>query len=141
MTVTITAFQKNAFQNNAFQIATRKKVGWGFRHTRQELEAKLQQQKSETFGLRWYDDYLAARAAAIERIESTKSRPHREALVEAVDVADAVVNPETVFDLARELKAAAGARRVTASLKHAIVIAALASYDDDEEVIEMLLLH
>ena len=118
----------------------KKKVGWGFRHTREELEEKLRQQKAETFGLRWYDGYLAARAAAIRRVETTKSKPHREALVEAVDAADQAVTPEIIADIARMLEAAANAKRLTASLKHARALADLA-YDDDEEVIEMLMLH
>ena len=141
MPVTITAFQKNAFQNNAFQIAvtTKKKVGWGFQHTQEELEAKLKRQKAETFGPRWYDEYLAARAAVVGRVESTTSPNHREALVEAVDAADKMVAPERAADIAQMLKAAAGAKRLTASLKHA---RAIVDYDDDEEeVIEMLLLH
>jgi hypothetical protein len=136
--VTITAFQKSAFQNNAFQIATTKKIGWGFRHTREELAEKLRQQKTETFGLRWYDDYLAARAAVVDRVESTTSPNHREALVEAVDAADRMVTPERAMDLAWTLNATAKATRMTASLKHA---RAIVDYDDDEEVIEMLLLH
>jgi hypothetical protein len=139
-----TAFQSSAFQNNAFQITVvvvKKKVGWGFRHTQEELEARLRQQKTETFGLRWYDDYLAARAAAAKRLESTKSDPHRKALSEAVDAADEAIAPETVMGITEMLKAAAGAKRLTASLKHARALADLALYDDDEEVIEMLLLH
>jgi hypothetical protein len=120
--VRITAFQKNAFQNNAFQIATKKKVGWGFRHTREELEEKLQQQKAETFGLRWYDDYLAARAAVVERVESTTSRHLREALVEAIDAADEIVTIWNVTGVTETLSAAAKATRLTASLKHARAI-------------------
>jgi hypothetical protein len=136
--VTITAFQRNAFQNNAFQIATKKKVGWGFRHTREELEAKLRQQKAEAFGLRWYDDYLAARATVVERIERTTSPNHREALVEAVDAADEIVTLWNVAGVTGMLSSAAKATRPTASLKHA---RAIVDYDDEEEVIEMLLLH
>jgi hypothetical protein len=141
--VTITAFQKSAFQNNAFQIATttKKKVGWGFRHTREELEEKLKQQKAETFGLRWYDDYLAARAAIVERVESTTSPNHRDALVEAIDAADEIVTIWNVTGVTEMLSAAAKATRITASLKHARMIVDYAEYDDDEEVIEMLLLH
>jgi len=135
--VTITAFQKSAFQNNAFQIATavtpaKKRVGWGFRHTRKELEQRLRAQRGDRFSPKWFEDFLAARDALAERAEALQSELLHRA---ADDAADASI------DVVPLLKAAASATRKTAALKHARAIIDAAEYDDDEEIIEMLLLH
>ncbi len=145
-------FQASAFQNSAFQVDVAS-VGWspGFRHGRKELEQKLKRQRSETFSRRWFDEYLKAEEAALERAEKTKSPKQREALEDAVNaaseaVAEAIDDGRDIEVLARALHAAAGASRITASIKLAGIVVELAkraeqeALEDDDEAI-MLLLH
>ena len=146
--ITITAFQKNAFQKNAFQIATTKKVGWGFRHTREELEEKLARQRTHTFGRNWFQDFLAAREALAERAETLNGKQRaivQEAVAEASDaLVDALQDGREIVDLTPLLMAAASATRMTAVIKHSRAVIDAARYafeDDDEEAIELLLLH
>jgi membrane glycosyltransferase len=126
-------------------------VGWPgrLRHTKKELEEKLRRQRANTFGRRWFEDYLAAQARALEKAEKAKSAKQREALEEAVEAADEAVDAaieqgREVHDLTVALNAAASASRLTASIKHArnvVVLASTYEDDNDEETVELLLLH
>ncbi len=146
------AFQADAFQFSAFQLCTdtSRAVGWigKLRHTRKDLEERLAKQRANTFSRRWFNEYLEAEAAALERAKEAKGK-QRAALEEAVEAANEAVvealdDGRSLEELTRSLNAAANATRVTASIRHAeevIRLAALAEYDDDEETIELLLLH
>ncbi len=146
------SFQASAFQNSAFQTGETAVVGWspGFRHTRSELEQKLKRQKSGTFSRRWFDEYLRAEEAALERAEKTKSVKQREALEQAVEasaeaVSAAIDEGRELHDITVALNAAASASRVTASIKHAKAVLELArraeqdALEDDDESVLMLL--
>ncbi len=145
-------FQASAFQNSAFQVDVTASVGWspGFRHGRKELEQKLKRQRSETFSRRWFDEYLKAEEAALERAAKSKSPKQREALEDAVTaaseaVAEALDDGRDIEALTRTLHAAANASRVTASIRLAQTVVALAksaeaaALDDDDEAVLMLL--
>ncbi len=122
-------------------------VGWigKLRHTREELEEKLERQRANTFGRRWFNEYLAAQARALEKAKKTKSETQREALEEAVEAAaEAVDAGREVPDLTAALNAAASASHLATSIKLArnVIEMALAyEENEDEEAIEMLLLH
>lgn len=146
LTVTKCCFQPSAFQNNAFQNCGATAVGWmpewGFRHDPAELERRLAAQKSER---RWYDDFLAAAKAVRVRANTTKSEKQRRALIYAAELAaDAVAEAiaeerEAPPALIAELAAAAGASRVTASIRHAeTVIAMVAEWEDEDEIMLLL---
>jgi hypothetical protein len=143
--VTITAFQKNAFQNNAFQIATKKKVGWGFRHTKEELEERFRQQRNQSLSRRWFDDFLEALEALSERAEKLTDKQRgivQQAVAEASGALAEALEDGREVHLTPLLLAAAFATRVTAVLKHSRAVIDAARYDDEEEeLIEMLLLH
>ncbi len=154
-TVCVPAFQADAFQFSGFQLCTTTAVGWPgrpgrFRHTRKQLEDKLRRQQADTFGRRWFEEYLAAERVALARADKAKSAKQREALEAAVEAADAaleeVIEDGRIEELARILNAAASATRVTASIKLARAVVELSSRaaqeasDDDDEAI-MLLLH
>ena len=143
----ISAFQSNAFQNNAFQIAASKVVGWGYRHTRQDLEERLKRQRQNTFGRQWFDEFMEAREALAERAETLNDKQRaivQEAVAEASDALVDALQDGREIDLAPLLMAAASSTRITAVIKHSRAVIEAARYaaeDDDEEVIEMLLLH
>src|SRR5271169_371600 len=73
-------------------------VGWDIdvpvrrRRTPEELERKLKQQRDDTFGRRWFDDFLKAETAAQARAQNTKSEPQREALDSAIEAASREVD-------------------------------------------------
>ncbi len=126
-------------------------VGWigKLRHGRKDLEERLDRQRANTFSRRWFREYLEAEAAALERAKEAKSAKQREALEEAVEAANEAVvealdDGRSLEELTRSLNAAANATRVTASIRHAEEVkrlAAIAEWDDEEEAIELLLLH
>lgn len=126
-----------------------KHVGWigKRRHDPKELERRLKAQQGNVFGRKWFDEFLAATEAAIERAERTRSERHKQALYDAVNAAsDAAANaidgefePPSAVMLA--LNAAACASRVTASIRHAQAVAMLAMEENDDEEALMLLLH
>jgi hypothetical protein len=133
-------------------ITMRKRVGWfhqwdgRLRHKAEDLEERLRAQRGNTFGRRWYEDYLAA---ALAKAEEAKNERQAAALLEAVEavsneIDNAVAEDREPLDVAAMLRAATSATRATASIKHSAAIAkaiAQAWEDDEEEVIEMLLLH
>ena len=152
-------FQASAFQIDAFQISEAlppaRTVGWmpewdGFRHDPEDLERRLKAQRQSVFNPRWLDRFLAAEGKARKRVGEVRSAPHRAALEEAIEQIGARVGeaidagvwaPE---QLIIELEAAAGAKRATASLKHAqraieMAQAFLLEERDDEEEILLLL--
>ncbi len=122
-------------------------VGWigKLRHTRKELEERLDRQRANTFGRRWFNEYLAAQAKALEKAEETESEPLREALEEAVEAAaEAVEAGQEVPGLTAALDAAASASHLATSIRLArqVVEMALAYEENEDELaIEMLLLH
>ncbi len=143
------SFQASAFQNSAFQVDVTTTVGWvpGFRHTRKDLQERLSRQKSNTFSRRWFDEYLAAQAAALDRAENAKSAALRRALEDAVDaaseaVAKAIDNEQDIGDdLAKALNAAASASRATASIRLAQAVIDLAADEEEDDDEFFMLLH
>ena len=117
------------------------------RHTPEELEGKLARQKENTFGRRWFDDYIAAQNAALARARDTKSERLREKLEEAVtatsqEVADAIDEGRAPIDFNAALNAAANAKRTSAAIKHSETVLHLVNeeYDEEEDIAILLLL-
>jgi hypothetical protein len=124
-------------------------VGWPGRQRRrhkiEDLERSLQQQRANTFGRHWFSEFQEAQQAALDKAKKAKSKAQREALIDAVAaVQDIEVIEDDIAELTRLFSAAAGAGRVTASLKHTRKIldfALIREAEDEEEAIELLLLH
>lgn len=134
--------------------AVAQKVGWfiewnqRLRHDPEELERRLQAQRG--FGLRKYEEMIAAHSAAVEAAQVSKSEKRAAALTQAAEAAEellenALGEAEFVPDFDRviaELNAAVSATRATAAIKHAELAIRLArEWDEDEEEAIMLLLH
>jgi predicted DNA-binding WGR domain protein len=123
-------------------------VGWPgrLRHTRKELENRIKAQRANTFGRKWFEEFLDAQEAALAKAGKAKSEKQREALVEAVAATQQVDTEAEATALSALLAAAVNASRVTASIKRADEVVRLAARrelddeDDDEEAM-MLLLH
>lgn len=147
LTITKCCFQPSAFQNNAFQNCA-KTVGWhpswGFSHDPAELERRLKKQRGVSSA--WFDDFMAAERAALERVNLSKSAKQKAALDTAAAkvyaaVEDAIAHEwEPPLAMIALLAAAASATRLTASIKHSETIVRMAEQDDEEETL-MLLLH
>jgi hypothetical protein len=143
--VKTTAFQKSGFQNNAFEISANV-VGWMPRwHDPEELEERIKRRRANTFGPKWFDEFLKETLAKAAEV---KSEPQREALVKAARaVAEAAqtIEPERLSDAVAALQRSLGASRVTASIKNAEIAVVLAKQsaedDDDDDIAVMLLLN
>ena len=144
-----TAFQSNAFQNNAFQIeggVTKPKVGWmpewgsGLRHDPEELEQRLKAQREGTFGRRRFDELIAE---AEQKAVELKSKPAKAALRRAIEAVQEAAETATDDSLTEALEAAVLASNATRTIKQAdaLYAMAMAALEDEEEEIELLLLH
>lgn len=115
-------------------------------HTAEDLERRLEEQRGNTFGVKWYESFIEATEAAAAKAEEAKSAAQRIALEKAVEAAEEIVTerPQFAEEALFALQAAVNATRATAIIKHANRVAELArmyAYYQDEEDIEMLLLH
>ena len=140
-----TAFQSNAFQNNAFQIDGGN-VGWmpewgsGLRHDPQELEQRLKAQREGAFGRRRFDELVAE---AEQKAAELKSKPAKAALQRAIDAVQEAVESEPDDRFTDALEAAVLASSASRTIKQAQIVyeMAMAALDEEEEDIELLLLH
>ena len=141
-----TAFQSNAFQNNAFQIDGGN-VGWmpewgsGLRHDPQELEQRLKAQREGAFGRRRFDELVAE---AEQKAAELKSKPAKAALQRAIDAVQEAVESEPDDRFTDALEAAVLASNASRTIKQAQIVyeMAMAALDEEEEEdIELLLLH
>ena len=138
-----TAFQSSAFQNNAFQIDGGNVVGWmpewgpGLRHDPAELEQRLKAQRESGFNRERFDELVAE---AQEKVTELKSKPAKAALSRAIEAAQEV---EPDDSLVNALEAAVLASNASRTIKQAdaLYAMAMAALDDEEEEIELLLLH
>ena len=125
---------------------TTKKVGWMPQwHDPEELEERIKRQKANTFGPKWFDEFLKETLAKAAEV---KSEPQKKALVKAAKaVAEAAetVEPSLLSDAITALQRSISASRVTASIKNAEIAVALikraAEDDDDDDIAVMLLLN
>lgn len=134
------------FQKSGFQNCAPKGIGWhpswGFRHSPEELERRLAQQRGVSSA--WFDDFIEAQRAAAVRVATSKSIKHRAVLDEAAAIVYAAVEEaitaenEPPMHLIAELASAAGASRVTASIRYAEMIKRCVEDDDEEEILLLM---
>ena len=141
-----TAFQPSAFQHNAFQItiSTKKHVGWmpewGYRHDPAELERRLKAQREGTFGRRRFEELIAE---AEQKAVELKSKPAKAALKRAIAAVQEAAETAPNDSLTDALEAAVLASNASRTIKGADALyrMAMAALEDEEEEIELLLLH
>ena len=123
---------------------TTKKVGWmpewGFRHAPAELEQRLKAQREGTFGRRRFEELIAE---AEQKAAELKSKPAKAALKRAIAAVQEAAETAPNDSLTDALEAAVLASNASRTIKQAdaLYAMAMAALDEDEEDVELLLLH
>ena len=123
-----------------------KHVGWmpewgsGLRHDPEELEQRLKAQREGTFGRRRFEELIAE---AEQKAVELKSKPAKAALKRAIEAVQEAAETATDDSLTDALEAAVLASNATRTIKQAdaLYAMAMAALEDEEEEIELLLLH
>jgi hypothetical protein len=148
------AFWIGGASDSSTAVPPHRVVGLPGKKTRAELYGEIERRKKNRFGRKWWDEFLAAEAAALARADETSSKPLQRALERAVDVAGEAVEAasedqpsQAAAELTALLRAAASAttfRKAITEANAAIamaeaIMAQLAEFEDEEEAIMLLL--
>lgn len=117
------------------------------RHDPKELERVIQRQKDNTFGRRWFDEFLEAKEELAIAAKDAKDKAQRKALRQAARAVEEIAEAELDFEpIAGVIQAAARTDSVKQTIdlaRHARdLVAAYQKYIDDQEderEVEMLL--